>query len=81
MGVKVDNTVVYNTFVPFNSLFNFPFNSLRKAHNSQQAELAKVEINNITKTRLRQASLAEICFIFDKYTLFFAIIAIADMNK
>ena len=23
-----------------NSLFNFPFNSLRKAHNSQQAELA-----------------------------------------
>ena len=27
-GVKVDNTVVYNTFVPFNSLFNFPFNFL-----------------------------------------------------
>ena len=85
MEVKTDITFAISSSIVLhavlNSLFNFPFNSLRKAHNSQQAELAKVEINNITKTRLRQASLAEICFIFDKYTLFFAIIAIADMNK
>ena len=47
MEVKTDITFAISSSIVLhavlNSLFNFPFNSLRKAHNSQQAELAKVE--------------------------------------
>ena len=47
MEVKMEITFTISSSIVlhavFNSLFNFPFNSLRKAHNSQQAELAKVE--------------------------------------
>ena len=46
MEVKMDITFAISSSIVLhavlNSLFNFPFNSLRKAHNSQQAELAKV---------------------------------------
>ena len=51
MEVKMDITFAISSSIVlhavFNSLFNFPFNSLRKAHNSQQAELAKVELRNL----------------------------------
>ena len=47
MEVKMDITFAISSRIVLhavlNSLFNFPFNSLRKAHNSKQAELAKVE--------------------------------------
>jgi hypothetical protein len=50
MEVKTDITFAISSSIVlhavFNSLFNFPFNSLRKAHNSQQAELAKVELRS-----------------------------------
>ena len=48
MEVKMDITFAISSSIVLHavlySLFNFSFNSLRKAHNSQQAELAKVEI-------------------------------------
>ena len=48
MEVKMDITFAISSSIVLhavlNSLFNSPpFNSLRKAHRSQQAELAKVE--------------------------------------
>ena len=47
MEVKMDITFAISSRIVLHavlySLFNFPFNSLRKAHNSKQAELAKVE--------------------------------------
>ena len=42
LPVAISSSIVLH--VVLYSLFNSPFNSLRKAHNSQQAELAKVEI-------------------------------------
>ena len=48
MEVKMDITFAISSSIVLHavlySLFNFSFNSLRKAHNSQQAELAKVEL-------------------------------------
>jgi hypothetical protein len=56
MEVKTDITFAISSSIVLhavlNSLFNFPFNSLRKAHNSQQAELAKVELYYLEKPEI-----------------------------
>ena len=55
MEVKMDITFAISSSIVLhavlNSLFSSPFNSLRKAYNSQQAELAKVESNKINNSK------------------------------
>ena len=46
MEVKMDITFVISSSIVLHAVHNSPFNSLRKAHNSQQAELAKIEYNS-----------------------------------
>ena len=43
MEVKVDITFAISSSIVLHPVLNSLFNSLRKAHNSQQAELAKVD--------------------------------------